>query len=76
MTDTTLPTLPKWQARSFWLTAVSAASAVALLSGIDLPAVFGVEGQEAIADHIMSVVVLVAPVWSWYERRNPKKALV
>lgn len=75
MPDSPLPPMPAWRARSFWITLVGAAAALASLFDIDIFAFFGVEGQEQLVDAIMQIVAAVAIVWAWFERKTPQRQL-
>lgn len=82
-----LPELAAWKARSFWLTAITGAVALANSQSIDLLAVFGEMGLGATPDAVVdnatrgvSAVQILLPfatgVWAWVERRAPNFRLV
>jgi hypothetical protein len=71
----TLPPLPFWQARSFWLTMIAAAMALASGFGFDLLGALGAESDSALADHIMELVGGAAAILAWRERLSPTKRL-
>lgn len=79
-----LPTLPIWQARSFYAQALLAISVVLNTMGIDLMGFFSASGIGATPDEVVekgvSIWQALAPIvfglWSWYERRAPNYRLV
>lgn len=70
-----LPPLPAWQARSFWLAVVMAAAQVSVIFNFDIFGYFGVTDAEHATDVIMQVITLIAGIWMWFERKNPKRSL-
>ncbi len=85
--NTTLPELPAWQAKSFWLTLITALIALANSQGIDLLAGAREIGlgnsPEAVLDNaqrgisaFQTLAPLVTGVWAWFERRAPNFRLV
>lgn len=79
-----LPTLPVWQARSFWAQLLLLASVLLNGFGIDLMGLFQAMGlgdnPDAVIDTSISIWQAVAPVifgfWAWWERRAPNYRLV
>lgn len=78
----TLPELPAWQARSFWLTLVTGGVALANSQGADLLGIFRDMGLGASPDAVVdsaqrsiSAVQALAPyvtgIWAYFERRAP-----
>ncbi len=80
----TLPTLPFWQARSFYAQALLAVSVALNTMGIDLMGWLAVIGFGATPDQVVergvSLWQALAPIlfglWSWWERRAPNYRLV
>jgi hypothetical protein len=66
-----LPSLPFWQARSWWMTLLAVIAPLLSLIGIDWPWV----SDPATVDVIMQVVGGVAAALAWRERLNPHKRL-
>jgi len=79
-----LPTLPIWQARSFYAQLLLMASVVLNTMGIDLMAFFGATGIGATPDEVIekgvSIWQALSPIvfglWAWWERRAPNYRLV
>lgn len=82
-----LPELAAWKARSFWLTAVTGAVAVANSQGIDLLGALGEIGlgttPDAVVDNavqgvsaVQTLLPFVTGTWAWIERRAPNFRLV
>lgn len=79
-----LPTLPVWQARSFWAQVLLMASVVLNAAGIDIMSLFQAMGlgdnPEEVVEHSISIWQTVSPVvfgfWAWWERRAPNFRLV
>ena len=82
-----LPELEAWKARSFWLTLVTGAVALANSQGIDLMGVTGEVGlgstPGAVVDNatqqvsaVQQLVPLVTGAWALLERRAPNFRLV
>lgn len=72
MPDTSpLPTMPAWQARSFWLTLIGAGTALGAAFGLNFLEIAGFESEESMIESVMMVVAGVATVWAWFERRAP-----
>ena len=78
----TLPALPAWQARSFWLTLITMAVALANSFGLDLMAVLGDIGlgssPDAVIDSatrgvsaVQTLIPFITGAWAWVERRAP-----
>lgn len=68
----TLPALPFWQARSFWLTLLTLISMVAPAIGVAVPWA----DDPATVDRIMQAVGMVAAALAWRERLAPSYRLV
>jgi len=69
-----LPTLPFWQARSFWATALTASLTIANALGVDVLGRLGTD--EASIMHTVDAVLPVATaMWAWMERRAPNYKL-
>lgn len=77
-----LPELPAWQARSFWLTLITGAVALANSYGIDLLAFMSALGlgdsPSAVVDNanrgvgaIQTLIPFFTGFWAWLERRAP-----
>jgi hypothetical protein len=77
-----LPTMPFWQARSFWATLLTVIVTLLNLNGIDLYAItcsaVGACDEAAVlalGDQAVTLAQEVAPailgVWAWFERRSP-----
>ena len=82
-----LPELEAWKARSFWLTLVTGAVALANSQGIDLMGVTGEVGlgstPGAVVDNatqhvsaVQQLLPLITGTWALIERRAPKFRLV
>ena len=82
-----LPELPAWQARSFWLTLLSAGAIVLNALGIDLWQITAGMGLGATPDEVaasggraVAAWQMLAPmalgIWAWIERRAPRYRLV
>ena len=69
--DLDMPTLPFWQARSFYLTLLALVGSVLPVAGIDWPWV----SDPATVDAIMQIVSGVAAVLAFRERIAPKRRL-
>lgn len=65
---TTLPAMPFWQARSFWLAVVTAASMIGQQFDIEIQ-------QEATVDMILTIVGFVTLGLSYRERANPTRSI-
>lgn len=74
-TQSPLPVMPAWQARSFWLTLVGSVLTIAATLNFDLLGMIGVESETALVDLIMQAVGLIAFVWAWFERKTPTRQL-
>lgn len=78
-----LPTLPIWQARSFYAQLLLVASVALNALGIDLMGFFAATGIGATPDEVIakgvSIWQALAPIlfglWAWYERRAPNYRL-
>ncbi len=77
-----LPPLPAWQARSFWLTLVTAVVALANSLGVDLMGTLGEMGLGSSPDAVIEnasrgvgavqqLIPFATGVWAWAERRAP-----
>ena len=66
-----LPSLPFWQARSWWMTLLAVIAPVLSLLGINWPWVT----DPATVDVIMQAVGGIAALFAWRERLNPSKRL-
>ncbi len=77
-----LPSMPAWQARSFWLTLITMAVALTNSFGIDLMAIFGELGlgtsPDAVLDSadrgvsaVQTLIPFITGAWAWIERRAP-----
>lgn len=66
--EPTLPPLPIWQARSFWLALTTAAALVANVFGVDFD-------ENLLAERILNVVPLVTFALAYRERLNPSRRL-
>lgn len=82
MTDSPLPVLPFWQARSFWLTLLATLSSVlVVLQGIfpslapTLAGVLPLVQDPATVEAIMGLVAGVAGVLAWFQRLKPRYQL-
>lgn len=62
-----LPTMPFWQARSFWFTLLAFLAPILSALGIDWPWV----SNPATIDAIMQVVGAITAVLAWRERVQP-----
>jgi len=82
-----LPELPAWQARSFWLTLLSAIAIVLNALGIDLWQITAGMGLGATPDEVAAsggravaawqmLAPMVLGIWAWIERRAPRYRLV
>jgi len=69
-----LPTLPFWQARSFWATLLTAVLTVANALGIDVLARLGTD-EAGILAAIDAVLPVLTAFWAWMERRAPNYKL-
>ena len=81
-TDAGLPTLPFWQARSFWLTVLTVVSGVFSARGVDLASALGYHDTGALTDAFVAVangvgaaLPIVSAVLAWRERLNPRHRL-
>lgn len=66
-----LPSLPFWQARSWWLTLFAVVAPILSLLGLDWPWV----SDPATVDVVMQVVGGIAAALAWRERVNPARRL-
>jgi hypothetical protein len=66
-----LPALPFWQARSFWLTMIAAVVMLGNAFGFDILSMLGVADESAIADGLMQIVAAVSLVLAWGQRLAP-----
>ena len=69
--DKDMPTLPFWQARSFYLTLTAVAAPILSASGLDWPWV----SDPATVDTVMQIVGAISAALAWRERLAPKKRL-
>jgi hypothetical protein len=66
--EPTLPAMPIWQARSFWLALTTAAALVANIFGVDFD-------ENLLAERVLNVVPLVTFALAYRERLNPSRRL-
>ena len=77
-----LPTLPVWQARSFWVQLLLALTVMLNAQGIDLMGALGTLGlgttPEAVIDTgtravnaVQQLLPILFGIWAWLERRAP-----
>lgn len=69
--ETELPTLPFWQARSWWMTFYAVLAPVVSMLGLDWPWVSDPETVNT----TLQVTSAIAAGLAWRERLNPKKRL-
>lgn len=78
----TLPVLPMWQARSFWVQLLLALTVMLNAQGVDLMGALGVLGlgstPEAVIDTgartvnaVQQLLPILLAIWAWLERRAP-----
>lgn len=68
MTQSNLPVLPFWQARSFWAALMAVLAPLVALFGIDWPWV----SDPATVDRIMQIVGAVSAAIAWQQRTAPR----
>jgi hypothetical protein len=67
MPNDNLPTMPFWQARSFWLTLLALVAMIAPALGLNWPWVT----DPATVDRIMQIVGAVSAALAWQQRLAP-----
>lgn len=69
--NTSLPVLPVWQARSFWLTIIAASTALGAVFGVNPLEAAGFADESAAADAIMQIVTAVSVILAFGQRMAP-----
>lgn len=69
-----LPSLPAWQARSFWAVILTAILTVCSAFDIDLLGRLGTT-ENGVLDAIDTLMPIATAIWAWLERRAPNHRL-
>lgn len=70
MTTTTLPPIPFWETRSFWLALATAAQVIAPRFGVEITS------PGTVADTIVAILPAITGIWAYIERAAPQRSVV